>query len=273
MPATTARTRANRSNAKKSTGPKTAEGKAVVAANAVKHGLTAKSLLLESESPDEFHALIEALMTELKPSGRLESTLVEQIAYGIWRQRRLWRAEKGVIELENQSVHIMHEVNLVMGRGKDNQLEAKDLDEKDSPGEVERWQEIMIEFNSLDIESVDYKFADLKKMAPNLVGFLNIAAAQEGVAAKDLFAPSEGTRNHLKTYKITIGKFLERQLALPRARAVAEMIRASRMVPKSQAREKLARYQIQQDNELYKAIRVLREQQNWRMKMLDVIEN
>src|SRR5665647_525910 len=131
MPETTARTRANRSNAKKSTGPKTAEGKAVVAANAVKHGLTAKSLLLESENPDEFHALIEALMTELKPSGRLESTLVEQIAYGIWRQRRLWRAEKGVIELENQSVHIVSEVNFVLGRRKDNCLEAQDLEEKD----------------------------------------------------------------------------------------------------------------------------------------------
>ena len=273
MPATTARTRANRSNAKKSTGPKTVAGKAVIAANAVKHGLTAKSLLLESESPDEFHALIEALMTELKPSGRLESTLVEQIAYGIWRQRRLWRAEKGVIELENQSVHIMHEVNLVMGRDKDNQLEAKDLEEKDNPFEVEHRQEIMEEFKLLDIESVDYKFADLKKMAPNTYIYLIELANREGVAAKDLYTSSEVTRKNLIIIKKAVSKALEQKLALPRVRAIAEMIRASRMVPKSQAREKLARYQIQQDNELYKAIRVLREQQNWRMKMLDVIEN
>jgi hypothetical protein len=45
---------ANRRNALASTGPRTQEGKAIVARNAVKHGLTAQSVLL----PDEHEATI-----------------------------------------------------------------------------------------------------------------------------------------------------------------------------------------------------------------------
>ena len=37
---------ANRHNAEKSTGPKTAEGKAIVAQNAVKHGLLARTAVI-----------------------------------------------------------------------------------------------------------------------------------------------------------------------------------------------------------------------------------
>ncbi|MFI5381076.1 MAG: hypothetical protein ACHRHE_17400, partial [Tepidisphaerales bacterium] len=49
--ASAARTAANRRNALKSTGPRTPEGKAKSALNALKHGLTAQSPLLPTEDP------------------------------------------------------------------------------------------------------------------------------------------------------------------------------------------------------------------------------
>jgi hypothetical protein len=41
--------RANRRNARKSTGPKTPEGKSVVSHNALKHGLLSQQILLPDE--------------------------------------------------------------------------------------------------------------------------------------------------------------------------------------------------------------------------------
>ena len=50
---------ANRANAAKSTGPKTSEGKAIVRANAVSHGLTATTVLMEGEDAAEINTLTE----------------------------------------------------------------------------------------------------------------------------------------------------------------------------------------------------------------------
>jgi len=46
-----AKVTANRRNAKKSTGPRTLEGKAIVAQNAIKHGFLAKQDLIAGEDP------------------------------------------------------------------------------------------------------------------------------------------------------------------------------------------------------------------------------
>ena len=46
---------ANRRNAKKSTGPKTEEGKAKSSMNALKHGLTSQRVWLNEEEKKDFH--------------------------------------------------------------------------------------------------------------------------------------------------------------------------------------------------------------------------
>ena len=68
--ASVAQVLANRSNAQKSTSPRTAEGKAVVAQNAVKHGLLAKEVVVKGEDPGEFEFYRDQMLAELAPAGR-----------------------------------------------------------------------------------------------------------------------------------------------------------------------------------------------------------
>ena len=63
---------ANRSNAQKSTGPKTSEGKRKSSRNAVKHGVLASPHLLEYDDREEFEALLAEYTQELQPRGILE---------------------------------------------------------------------------------------------------------------------------------------------------------------------------------------------------------
>ena len=92
---------ANKQNALVSTGPSTSEGKAIVAQNAVKHGIFAKDLIITTgdgkEDAQEYRELLDGLILSLKPSGQMECLLVEKIAVDYWRLRRVLRFESGSI--------------------------------------------------------------------------------------------------------------------------------------------------------------------------------
>jgi hypothetical protein len=87
---------ANRRNARKSTGPKTPEGKAVARLNALKHGLLSQELLLPGEDEAALNELSELLMAELQPVGAMETLLVRDIIVAHWRLRRLRMVEAGI---------------------------------------------------------------------------------------------------------------------------------------------------------------------------------
>jgi len=89
---------ANRRNALKSTGPKTAKGKRVVARNAVKHGLLSREVLLPDENRSTFRSFAVSLCEELQPEGALEIMLVDRIIAAAWRLRRIQIIETDLCE-------------------------------------------------------------------------------------------------------------------------------------------------------------------------------
>ncbi len=95
---TSARAEASRANGAKSRGPRTAEGKARSARNALKHGLSAKKhVLLPDDSRAEFKALEGALLEELRPAGALQTLLVHRLVAAAWRLARADRLEFGLL--------------------------------------------------------------------------------------------------------------------------------------------------------------------------------
>ena len=84
---------ANRLNAQHSTGPSTPEGRAAVRLNGLKYGLYAETLILPSEDPAEFDALLDRLDSEHQPATPTEEIFVSQIAMACWRRLRVQRME------------------------------------------------------------------------------------------------------------------------------------------------------------------------------------
>ena len=91
---------ANRLNAQKSTGPRTPRGKAALARNALKHGLTAKTVVLFDESKTAFERFHQAQALDFEPRTAGECALVEQIAILAWRLQRASRAEAALVNAE-----------------------------------------------------------------------------------------------------------------------------------------------------------------------------
>ena len=96
--ASEAQIQANRLNAQKSTGPRTPEGKAAVAQNAVRHGLLAEQAVIRGEDPGEFEFYREQMLGELAPAGALESILAERAVGLAWRLRRAERIQTQVFD-------------------------------------------------------------------------------------------------------------------------------------------------------------------------------
>ena len=88
--ATQAQIVANQANAKKSTGPKSAEGKARVAQNAIKHGLTSTHVVRADTKEDrkDLKDLDEGLRTELNPQGALENLAFLDLLHAAWNLHR-----------------------------------------------------------------------------------------------------------------------------------------------------------------------------------------
>lgn len=91
---------ANRRNAQKSTGPRTAEGKAAVAQNALKHGLRADKPEMPEAEWEGFDRFFKATFEHFKPEGYMEETLTERIAVANWRLKRAVRIESEMIDYQ-----------------------------------------------------------------------------------------------------------------------------------------------------------------------------
>ena len=94
------RTEINRQNAARSTGPRTHEGKSVVARNAVKHGVcTVAPFIPGFEREEDWQAHQAGILQSLAPIGLLETRLAERAALILWRLERLARYEATIIRV------------------------------------------------------------------------------------------------------------------------------------------------------------------------------
>jgi len=97
-PASVNRLAANRANAQKSTGPRTAEGKAASSKNALRHGLTAKTVVLDVEDPAEYEAFRTKIIDSFAPAPGPEQLLTEELADALWRLKRAQRIETAAFD-------------------------------------------------------------------------------------------------------------------------------------------------------------------------------
>jgi hypothetical protein len=91
---------ANRRNASKSTGPTTDEGKQRSRCNAVRHGLTAETVIGPLEAAEDYKAFETAITGDYDAQSAVERELVLRLASLLWRLRRTTTMETGLFEIQ-----------------------------------------------------------------------------------------------------------------------------------------------------------------------------
>ena len=96
---------ANRRNARLSTGPVTEEGKRKSRQNAVRHGLTAETVIDALEDVEDYAAFEMAVTADYDAQSAVERELVLRLASLLWRLRRATTIESGLFKI--QAKHLL----------------------------------------------------------------------------------------------------------------------------------------------------------------------
>ncbi len=266
--------RANQQNAQQSSGPKSPEGKRTVSGNRLTHGILSNKLLLAGDDPHDYESLLDDLQAQLRPVGVLELSLVEKIAVILWRQRRLVAAETATIELGINPNRIAEEVTSGMGLSgySSDKVAPKDLQpsDKDQLDQVEWCRSVIAGFCAAD----ELNLNNLSTVAPLIFEQL----------AKDAEADEESIEEHVAHYGLDkyindliiwcqeeTTKLDQKMARQPMVTTLAELAKDKLTIP-WQKLDVLTKYQTTLDNQLYKAMKALRDEQSWRMESLDALE-
>jgi hypothetical protein len=98
VPVSAAKLAANRQNAKLSTGPQSETSKAKVSLNALKTGLTGRTVLLPFDDAPAYEALLLSYQNEFAPVGPVEKGLVQSLVDTCWRLERIPGLEYALLE-------------------------------------------------------------------------------------------------------------------------------------------------------------------------------
>ena len=112
---------ANRRNAQKSTGPKSAEGKSRSRFNALKHGMRANLLVLPGEDALACQGRVDGWIDSLKPRNEAEQYLVDRAARVSWQLDRIERAHVARLtaNINNATADAALGLNQPEGEGED----------------------------------------------------------------------------------------------------------------------------------------------------------
>jgi hypothetical protein len=207
-PVSSARAEASRRNGAKSRGPKTEEGKARSAQNALKHGMRAqKYVVLPQEDAAEFAGLEATLIAELAPAGgALQTVLARRVAVAAWR---LARADRLEVELFKERHLPNHGLGLALIRD----------------GNCTRSFETLVRYRGAAMAEFWRALRTLKAFQPEhtarLVGATASAPAKKGRSAlrsqiDDRFEPNEPSVDDLLRLGDLLGlggRFAERPMS------------------------------------------------------------
>ena len=95
---------ANQLNALKSTGPRTEQGKQRSRQNALRHGLTAETVITALENAADYQAFEVSIVSDYHPHSATERELVLRLASLLWRLRRSTSIETGLFQMQSELI-------------------------------------------------------------------------------------------------------------------------------------------------------------------------
>ena len=267
--ATEAQIKANQENAKKSTGPATSEGKQRSSMNAMIHGIFSKIPLLPGENQEQFKLLEDEIIKAYQPTDAMEYHLVQRIYLTCIRQIRLREAEAAKLEISMMPEVMCKSVTQLFEHNSDKKFNAEDISE---------------------LTEAHYMFAQALEKEIKESGYASLALTIEMIKEKMPLTSRHMKDIHEEEYKLSWEEFIQKpgmlraaismlakrvkiQLASTKNNHIAytlkHKLKIVHRIPQGDDMALFAKYQVQLDTDLYRAMKALQEYRNNKSKLIE----
>jgi len=264
-----AKIKANRQNAKRSTGPISIQGKLKVSQNAITHGIFAASPLLPNENAEEFKNLCQGIADVYPAVDAIAAGLVERIILAIWRQKRLRIAEAAKLQISMTPEIMAEEISDALRLPYHKRLNAENISE-DQEHAYDYWTKVLVEFESINIQATPKNLAQVSIQAPKIFSQLK-KDALASVINYDIFMKSpDKIIASMESTKKYAEDFVANNEIKHTAYNIAEQMKLAKLIPDSKSVDFLSKYQVQLDTDLYRAIDAYKKHIAWRAENLEL---
>lgn len=266
------RTKTNRANAQKSTGPKTDYGKSIAAQNSLKHGILSQRIIVGSESQDLFNAFSQDILEDFAPRSQVEREIVERIIYSMWKQRRLRNAETASAELAARPEVILKEMNISCINDYSDRFRLSDFSET-TIRDYETIEKLLQKLLTVDYDQASKNVTLFEQNYSVFKTYLEIVAKKHRSDYNTIKYSPVRMVDLLEKLELEFRDILLNQNKAYRALQLKALMEQAHQIPRDAANQFLARYQVQLDNEIYKAMQMLRKHREWHMQFIETVED
>ncbi len=266
---TKAQIKANRQNAKRSTGPTSIQGKLKVSQNAITHGIFAVSPLLPHENAKEFETLTQEIRNVYPVVDAIAADLVERIVLAVWRKRRLRVAEAARLQISMTPEIIAEEISGLLRLPHHRRINAESISE-DQEYAYDYWKQVLVEFESINIQAAPKNLAQVSIQTPKIFSQLK-KDALASVSTYDIFMKSpDKIIASLENTKKYAEDFIASNEIKHTAYKIAEQMKIAKLIPDGKNVDFLSKYQVQLDNDFYRACGAYMNHVAWRAENLEI---
>jgi len=267
--ASKAQIKANRQNAKRSTGPTSTQGKLKVSQNAITHGIFATTPLLPHENAAEFAALSQEMAKVFPPLDAHAAFLVEEIVLTMWRQKRLRRAEAAKIQISMTPEILAAEVSQALNLTYPKHITAENISSIQE-STYQDWKKVLEEFSKFNIKAAPSNMTQLSVIAPIVYATLK-EDAKHSVLSYDVFMKTpDKIIASLERIKKAAEDFLEKNSINHTAYNIAEQMKFAKLFPAGTNLDFLNKYRLQLSAELYRAVDAYKQHCLWRAENFEI---
>ena len=266
--ATEAQMRANQENAQKSTGPTSIEGKKKSSMNAVTHGIFSNIVILPGEDETFMQNLRENILATYQPQDAMERCLVDRIYIAMLRQVRLCQAEAAKLRMSMRPEILAESLSQILRHSTIRRFKGDDLsDEMES--NYQFYLEVIEELKPYPLIDNLPSLGLIERSMPKTFVLLKNKAKDYEMSWEKFREDLNQILKALREIKKEANNYVASSKDIHVAHGLLEDMKIIHRIPHGVDITLMTKYQVQLDNDLYRAMDVLKKYRENKAKLIE----